>query len=76
MKINLTESEKITLKCALSARYNHAEENITRLKKTISANVFSLGYVLGLQFYSNMKSDSESIYKKIFNEDIKKEIKE
>lgn len=74
MKINLTESEKVTLKYALTTRYRHAEDNITRIKNDIG-KCFSLGYVLALQFYSDMKSDIESIYRKIFKEDIRKEIK-
>lgn len=73
MKINLTESEERTLKYALKVRYNHADDKITCMKNDIR-NFFSLGYILAVQFYSDMKSDLESIYQKIFNEDIRKEI--
>lgn len=74
MKIDLTESEKVTLKYALKARYSYAEDNLTRLKDD-TRKCYSLGYILTLEFYSDMKLNSESIYRKIFNEDMRKEIK-
>ena len=74
MKIDLTESEKVTLKYALKARYSFAEDNLTRLKDD-TGKCYSLGYILALEFYSDMKLNLESIYREIFNEDIRKEIK-
>ena len=48
------------------------EDNIKRLKTQPIISI-SLGYILASQFYSDMKSDVESIYKKIFKEDLRKE---
>ena len=74
MKINLTESEKMTLRGALVARYMDASRKRETLKETQSGDI-SLGFVLALAFFQDIKSDIESIYRKIFNEDIRKEIK-
>lgn len=74
MKINLTESEKTTLQGALVARYTDAIRKRETLKETQSGDI-SLGFVLALAFFQDVKSDIESIYKKVFNQDIRKEIK-
>lgn len=74
MKIKLTESEKRTLKFALDIRYDQADISIKKIKAYIK-NCFSLGDILFLQYYSDVKSDIESIYRKILNEDIRKEIR-
>ena len=72
--ISLTESEKNTLQGALVARYKDASRKRETLKETQSDNI-SLGFILALEFFQDVKSDIESIYEKIFNEDIRKEIK-
>lgn len=74
MKINLTESEKTTLQGALVARYMDASRKRETLKEPQSGDI-SWGVILALAFYEDVKSDIESIYQKIFNEDIRKEIK-
>lgn len=74
MKINLTESEKIILKCALVARYMDTIRKMETIKETQSGDI-SPGFVLALAFFQDVKSDIESIYEKFFNEDIRKEIK-
>ena len=74
MKINLTVSEKTTLKGALVARYMDASRKRETLKEMQSGDI-SLGFVLSLAFFQDVKSDIESIYEKVFNEDIRKEIK-
>ena len=72
--ISLTESEKSTLQGALVARYKDASRKRETLKEIQSDNI-SLGGILALAFFQDVKIDIESIYKKIFNEDIRKEIK-
>ena len=74
MIINLTESEKTTLKDALVARYMDASRKRETIKETQSGDI-SLGFVLALALFQDVKSDIESIYEKVFNEDIRKEIK-
>lgn len=74
MKINLTESEKMTLKYALFARYKDASRKRETLKETQSGDISS-GFILALAFYQDVKSDIESIYQKIYNGNIRKEIK-
>lgn len=74
MIINLTESEKTTLQGALVARYKDAIKKRETLKETQSGDI-SLGFVIALAFFQDVKSDLESIYEKFFNEDIRKEIK-
>ena len=74
MIINLTKSEKTTLQGALVARYMDAIRKRETIKETQSGDI-SLGFVLTLAFFQDVKSDIESIYEKIFNEDIRKEIK-
>lgn len=74
MKINLTESEKRTLKVALFARYKDASRKRETLKETQSGDI-SLGFILALAFYQDVKSDIESIYRKIYNGNIRKEIR-
>lgn len=74
MKINLTESEKMTLKEALFARYKDASRKRETLKETQSGDI-SLGFILALAFYQDVKSDIESIYRKIYNGNIRKEIR-
>lgn len=74
MKINLTESEKRTLKEALFARYKDASRKRETLKETQSGDI-SLGFILALAFYQDVKSDIESIYQKIYNRNIRKEIR-
>lgn len=74
MKINLTESEKITLQGALVARYKDATRKMETLEELQSGDI-PLGYILAIAFFEDIKSDIESIYQKIFNEDIRKEIR-
>lgn len=74
MKIDLTESEKTTLQGALVARYKDASRNREILKETQSGDI-SLGFILALAFYQDVKSDIESIYRKIYNGNIRKEIR-
>ena len=74
MKINLTESEKTTLQGALVSRYKDATRKMETLEETQSGGI-PLGYILAIAFFQDIKSDIESIYRKIFNEDIRKEIK-
>lgn len=72
--INLTESEKTTLQYALVARYKDASRKIETLEENQSGDI-SWGFILALAFLQDVKSDIESIYRKFFNEDIRKEIK-
>lgn len=74
MKINLTESEKRTLEEALFARYKDAIRKRETLKETQSGDI-SLGFILALDFYQDVKFDIESIYRKIYNRNIRKEIR-
>ena len=74
MKINLTESEKTTLQDALVARYKDATRRMEKLEEIQSGGI-PLGYILSIDFFQDIKSDIESIYRKIFNKDIGKEIK-
>lgn len=74
MKINLTESEKRTLEEALFARYKDAIRKREPLKETQSGDI-SLGFILALDFYQDVKFDIESIYRKIYNRNIRKEIR-
>lgn len=74
MKINLTESEKTTLQDALVARYKDASRRRETLEETQSGGI-PLGYILAIAFFQDIESDIESIYRKIFNEDIRKEIR-
>lgn len=65
--------KKITLQGALVARYKYAIRNRETLKETKLDDI-SLGFILALEFFQDIKSDIESIYEKVFNEDIRKEI--
>ena len=72
MKINLTKSERITLKGALFARYMYANGKIKELKINNFDDI-SLSFILCHGFYRDMKLDIESIYEKIFKDSIRKE---
>lgn len=74
MKIDLTESEKTTLQGALVARYMNASRKMKTLEE-IQPGGIPVGYILAIAFFQDLKSDIESIYRKIFNKDIRKEIK-